>query len=213
MSRCFATTSPSTPCSSRTYFMHAVTVRAIRPQDWRQVRALRLEALQDEAAAVAFSSNYAESSALPDEFWQDRAFDASEAAGATARSRQFVAIAADGSWVGSVSVLAPFDVDDTGSGLDLATRSPNLVGVYIRPLHRGSGLLAKLVEAAAAWVQELGFSLLCLGVNVDNPRALRAYEKLGFVKVSDLASTPSGCELEMRMAIDDTLTTDGTRTE
>src|SRR3954470_2259876 len=50
-----------------------VTVMVLEPEDWREWRTLRLEALQ--AVPAAFSSTYDESLAQPDEYWRQRLRD------------------------------------------------------------------------------------------------------------------------------------------
>jgi GNAT superfamily N-acetyltransferase len=52
--------------------------------------------------------------------------------------------------------------------------------VYIQPAHRGTGLLAALVDAVADWSRAAGRRTLLLEVVVGNDRAVRAYQKLGF---------------------------------
>ena len=53
-------------------------------------------------------------------------------------------------------------------------------GVFVRPGARGQGLLGLLVEEIALWGRENDLHLVRLDVHEDNPRAQRAYEKLGF---------------------------------
>jgi GNAT superfamily N-acetyltransferase len=56
-----------------------------------------------------------------------------------------------------------------------------LVMVYVSPEARGQGVLKGLVEAAAEWAHAVGRPELLLEVMERNHRAIRAYEKLGFV--------------------------------
>lgn len=53
-------------------------------------------------------------------------------------------------------------------------------GVYVRPEHRGRGLLAALLEAAIAEARGLGLRQLTLTVAAHNAKARRAYERAGF---------------------------------
>ena len=76
-------------------------VRRIRTDEWENVRDLRLRALQDPAAPIAFLDTFASASAQPDGFWRGRTAHAAD--GDTAA--QFVAIADDGEWIGSATVL------------------------------------------------------------------------------------------------------------
>ncbi|MGY1754159.1 GNAT family N-acetyltransferase [Blastococcus sp. SYSU D01042] len=122
-------------------------VRAVRAHEWREARALRLAALSDEAAAVAFLTTYAEAAGRSDEFWADQVARSSTDAGPDAPARQFVALHADGTWVGSVVALA--DAAETPS-------ASNVVAVYLRPGHRGLGVLQRLLDEAAGWLRERG---------------------------------------------------------
>lgn len=65
-----------------------VTVRRVRPDDWPAIRALRLEALHDPMASVAFLETIAAAEARPDEDWKMRA----RAAAAGDDSAQFLAV-------------------------------------------------------------------------------------------------------------------------
>lgn len=56
-----------------------------------------------------------------------------------------------------------------------------LVMVYVTPAARGLGALKGLVDAAAEWSRVGGRPVLLLEVMERNHRAIRAYEKLGFV--------------------------------
>ncbi len=110
-------------------------VRRIRADEWRQAKALRLQALADPVADLAFLETLDNASAQPDEFWQERTRNSAD--GDTAA--QFVALTADGTWAGTTTVLA--DRDRADSGL--------VVGVYVAPEHRGAGLIEALLDAAA----------------------------------------------------------------
>ncbi|MYV59587.1 GNAT family N-acetyltransferase, partial [Streptomyces sp. SID4931] len=44
-------------------------MRVVRADEWPQVRQLRLEALRDPAAPVAFLESYEDAAAQPDAFW------------------------------------------------------------------------------------------------------------------------------------------------
>lgn len=53
--------------------------------------------------------------------------------------------------------------------------------MYVDPGHRGQGLVEALVAAIKAWFNEQGIEEIILHVYAQNPRAIRAYEKTGFV--------------------------------
>ncbi|MFI1048561.1 GNAT family N-acetyltransferase [Streptomyces griseoruber] len=157
--------------------MSDFVVRGIRTDEWRPAKALRLEALKDPAAAIAFLETYEDAAARPDSFWQERALRAGGAAGGV---RQFVAEAAGGEWIGTVTVL----VEEAGSvdwaGLPVERRQGHVVGVYVRPEWRGGGVTRKLFEAGVEWAWGVGVERVRLLVHQKNLRAQRAYRKAGF---------------------------------
>ncbi|NEM92103.1 GNAT family N-acetyltransferase [Galbitalea soli] len=61
--------------------------------------------------------------------------------------------------------------------------SAELSKVYVRPEHHGSGLAAALVAATVELARAEGAAGLWLGVNQENARANRFYEKQGFARV------------------------------
>lgn len=140
------------------------TVRRVRLQDAARMRALRLEMLAD--TPLAFLETLAEAAALPHDEFADR----------IARSSighfcaQYIA-EVDGRFVGHAGgIMSPDDPKLT-----------IVFAVYITPAHRGTGMLARLVEGVAAWSRSVGRPDLMLEVVVGNDRALKAYERLGFV--------------------------------
>ncbi|MFD9125827.1 GNAT family N-acetyltransferase [Kitasatospora sp. NPDC059571] len=156
-------------------------IRTVTAEDWQRVKELRLDALRDPVAGIAFLDTYDNAAARPDEFWQERA--------AGSRSdmitQQFVAERADGDWDGSVTVLieragrgdvfgGPVDIDQA-----------HLVGVFVRPEQRGTGLARALFDAAIAFAHELDepkVSRVRLYVHQDNRRAEAFYRKIGFTR-------------------------------
>jgi ribosomal protein S18 acetylase RimI-like enzyme len=141
-------------------------VRRIRSEEWRELRAIRLEAVRD--TPTAFSSSYAELAARDDASWQARAIaEATSDEGAT-----FIACDGSNDWVGSASVEPLVEVPDHA----------HLHAVYVRAGHRGpTGLGARLVEAAVRFAeQHIDVSHLTLGVHQSNARALAFYLRIGF---------------------------------
>ena len=54
--------------------------------------------------------------------------------------------------------------------------------MYVRPSHRGQGLVAKIIEALKAFARSRGLTHCYLEVYHNNDPAVRAYEKAGFKK-------------------------------
>jgi RimJ/RimL family protein N-acetyltransferase len=85
-------------------------------------------------------------------------------------SAQFIA-EADGQVVGHAGGWAP----------PQARHLTMVFAVYVTPRWRGTGLLARLVDAVAEWSRAGGRPQLELEVVLGNERAIRAYRRLGFV--------------------------------
>ncbi|CAL4859750.1 GNAT family N-acetyltransferase [Microbacterium sp. MM2322] len=176
--------------------MTDAAVRRIRLQEWREVRDIRIRALRDPAAPIAFLDSVDAALARSDDFWQMRA--AGAAIGENAA--QFVAVVAGDAgetWVGSVSVLlrAPGDTDTVGRAV--SAPQADLVGVFVDADHRGQGVLDALVEAASAWAVAVGADGLTLEVHVDNARAQAAYRRLGFIPTGLVVDVDAGREIQM----------------
>ncbi|GAA1098505.1 GNAT family N-acetyltransferase [Kitasatospora arboriphila] len=156
-------------------------IRAVTVEDWQRVKELRLDALRDPVAGIAFLETYDNAVTKPDGFWQERA------AGSRGDMivQQFVAERTDGGFDGSVTVLiepaggadvfgAPVDVDQA-----------HLVGVFVRPEQRGTGLARALFDAAIDFAHRLDalkVSRVRLYVHQDNQRAEAFYRKIGFTR-------------------------------
>ncbi|WP_433401053.1 GNAT family N-acetyltransferase [Streptomyces sp. CA-146814] len=155
-------------------------MRAVRAEEWPQARRLRLEALRDPAAPVAFQDSYEAAVERPDGFWQDRTAAAAEGWDV----RQFVAESPEGEWVGTVTVLVERPGDEVRFGEAPAVDQGHLVGVFVRPEVRGSGVADALFRVAVDWCWSLSAPRLervRLYVHEDNPRAAAFYRRFGFV--------------------------------
>ncbi|NEB76838.1 GNAT family N-acetyltransferase [Streptomyces sp. SID14478] len=175
-------------------------IRPVRPDEWRALKELRLDALRDEVAPIAFLESYEEALARPDAFWQDRAAGNSHGTSA----RMFVAQDPDGRFVGSVVLL----VEEAGSidlfGAPVERRQGAIVGVYVRPEARGAGVVQALFGAALEWAWTLDeVRWVRLYVHEDNARAAAAYRRLGFVRTGGVARfTGDPSKMEYEMGID-----------
>ncbi|MFJ9982130.1 GNAT family N-acetyltransferase [Streptomyces cyaneofuscatus] len=156
-------------------------MRSVRAEEWPLARQLRLDALQDPAAPVAFLDSYEAAVARPDAFWQDRTAAAAEEGGDV---RQFVAESPEGEWVGTVTVLIERPEDDVRFGLPAEVNQAHLVGVFVRPEVRGVGVTDALFRVAVDWAWSLSAPRLervRLYVHENNPRAAAFYRRFGFV--------------------------------
>jgi GNAT superfamily N-acetyltransferase len=171
-------------------------VRRVGLAEWREVRELRLRAVSDAAADVAFLTTLDDELARDDRFWQERT-----AGGALSdSSAQFVAV--DGArWLGSATVLLRSGGDRDHLGREVTAPRVDIVGVYLEPEARGRGVLGALFAAAGEFAAAGGADALTLDVHVDNPRAQAAYAKLGFVPTGETYASSIGDELVMRMPL------------
>jgi ribosomal protein S18 acetylase RimI-like enzyme len=64
-----------------------------------------------------------------------------------------------------------------------AKRSVELSKCYVHPDHHGRGAATRLMRASLDWAAEQGAVSVWLGVNSQNAKAIRFYEKSGFTRV------------------------------
>ena len=169
-----------------------LSVRRVRLTDAARVRGIRLEALDDPDAGIAFLETRAQAEAHADPYWQERTATAALSGSAA----QFIAEAGR-DVVGTLTVL----IREAGSsdylGRPAIEGRALVVAVYVRPSHRGRGTLEALLDAAVQWARDSGQSQLALDVHETNARAQRAYERLGFVRSGQTSQSANGTELEM----------------
>lgn len=154
-------------------------IRRAGPDDWRQVREVRLTALR--GAPEAYGSTYEREIAFDEATWRSR----------TRSSAQFLAVR-DGVGVGLVAGF--HDPEDCGPDERL------LVSMWVAPEARGSGTADALVGAVVAWARAEGAAALLLDVALGNDRARGAYLRAGFVATGDVREYRPGL-LEERMRL------------
>ena len=144
-------------------------IRRVETDDWKRLRDVRLRALA--ADPEAFLETVATARAFPAEQWRERATPSAEQVTfAEERGDAF-----DGMVVGFVRG-------------DAATAY--LVGMWVAPGLRGSGVARMLVERVLAWAREHGRTRVLLSVEAGNDRAARLYEKCGFVELPEEPEMP-----------------------
>ncbi|MFJ3636862.1 GNAT family N-acetyltransferase [Streptomyces sp. NPDC090112] len=172
-------------------------IRAVRGDEWEKVRDLRIAALEDPAAPVAFLETVEQARSHPDEFWQGRARGASHGRAA----RQFVAEGPDGRWDGSVTVLV-----EEGGTTDFFDRpvertQGHVVGVFVRTEQRGTGLTEALFAAALDWawgLEEPAVERVRLFVHEDNARAGAFYRRYGFEASGTVVPVPGSAATDAK---------------
>jgi GNAT superfamily N-acetyltransferase len=162
------------------------TVQRVSRADAARMRALRIEMLAD--SPLAFLETVAQAAARPHEQFRDRIGHAS----AGFQLAQFVADPG-GRLIGHAGgATVPGEPDVTV-----------VFAVYVTPAHRGGAVLPQLMAAVADWSRAAGRPELMLEVVVGNDRAVRAYERLGFVDTGVRVphpTVPALTELQMRRA-------------
>jgi ribosomal protein S18 acetylase RimI-like enzyme len=148
----------------------AITIRAMRAEDWQQARCVRLAALAD--APDAFGRTLEEELALSDADWQKRA--AENAIGL--KRSGFLA------WSGDVPC-------GLAVGVLSEPAEAELQGMWVAQNIRRHGVGRALVQAVCAWARERGAKRISLKVTADNTAASGLYRANGFEPV---ASTTCG---------------------
>ena len=139
-----------------------IVIRRTTESDWKELRAQRLEMLED--TPDAFGERLEAALQHPETEWRMRA-----ARGSSASSIGLVALSGS-TWVGTMGVYVPqFETEAL------------LVGVYVSPRFRGAkaGVADALLEASENWARHRG-TTLALHVHEDNGRARAYYAKRGF---------------------------------
>ncbi|MFD3610575.1 GNAT family N-acetyltransferase [Streptomyces atroolivaceus] len=176
-------------------------VRAVRAEEWQRAKELRLAALRDPAAPIAFLETYEQALSRPDVFWQER----TAGAAVGEHSRQFIAEAPDGLWAGTVSVLVERPAGELGFGEAAEVDQAHLVGVFVRPGHRGRGLVDALFLEAIEWSWSLSgppLERVRLYVHEANARAEASYRRIGFAptgRTLPMEGDPTALELEFEI--------------
>ncbi|WP_319949594.1 GNAT family N-acetyltransferase [Streptomyces halobius] len=157
-------------------------IRQVRVDEWPVVKELRLAALRDPVAPIAFLETYEQAQAQSEKFWKDRTARGAE--GEPHRC-QFVAEGPKGDWAGTMTVLVeePGAQDFTGELVE--QQQAHVVAVFVREEHRGGTVAPALLRTAVGWsLARKGLSRVRLFVHEDNSRAEAFYRKAGFERTS-----------------------------
>jgi GNAT superfamily N-acetyltransferase len=160
---------------------NVLTLRRLRPDDWAEMRDIRLTALQE--APNAFGSTYAREATFADADWRGR-LERPTAVTYLADHTDF----ADG------------PVGIAGGYVNPETGLPELVAMWVRPDARGRGVGVELVETVVTWAKSLGTDRIQLWVAEVNPAALKLYERCGFTLTGERGELPHNESVtELRM--------------
>ena len=158
-----------------------VVVRRFTIEDLPLFRNVRLRALAD--APDAFGSTLARETARTDDEWAERARRIVE---------EGVLALAITDWQ-AIGMAGGYRVPDRA---DLA----DLWGMWVDPLYRGTDVAGRLVGEVAEWASEIKADAIELWVVETNKRAIRFYERFGFVDTGHRQPMPRDPTLiEQRM--------------
>ena len=150
-----------------------ITCRRATPDDLSLFREIRVQALQE--SPEAFGSTYASALARDTASWQEQ-LDAT-VSGDT-RDTQF---AFDGSNCAGIAAL--YREPDAPHG--------DLLMMWVPPAYRGTEAAPTLINALIAWAKEIGLSSVYLNVTDANHRAIRFYERCGFIATGETVDVDS----------------------
>ncbi|HPC27689.1 MAG TPA: GNAT family N-acetyltransferase, partial [Candidatus Methanomethylicus sp.] len=155
-----------------------IEIKRLGEERWREVRDLRLEALEREPAA--FCSAYKREATMDEEGWRRR-------------TRDTLFAVSDGRPVGMIALGSEEGQGAGGVAL--------LYGVYVRRESRGQGIGRRLVEGAIeAICENPEVHRIELTVNASQAATIRTYEKCGFVRAGPPeGGAGSGCCEEILM--------------
>jgi ribosomal protein S18 acetylase RimI-like enzyme len=146
-----------------------LVIRGTDGADWQRLRDLRLRALATDPDAFLASLEWMRE--LPESHWRERATP-SETQVTLVEDR-------DGDFVASVAAFVADDPD-----------TAYLVGMWVAPEVRGTGIAVLLVEHVLHWAREHGRTRVVLSVKRSNTPAVLLYAKCGFVEIARPAQMP-----------------------
>ncbi len=153
--------------------MPAPDLVRVGADEWQTFRDVRLASLAD--APSAFGSRHADWVGASEERWRSRLTD------------------------------VPFTVValSQGRGVGVVSGAPSesqveLISMWVAADHRGTGLAGRLIGEVVAWAESRGLDTVLM-VRDDNARAIRAYERAGFVDLGVPPDWPAGELAERRM--------------
>ena len=156
-------------------------VRRMGEQNWRTIREVRLRALSQ--APEAFGSTFEDEVNRDDEWWIS----------GTRRLAWFVAE----DETGPIGLAGGVPPDDAGGW-------PEVISMWVEPAQRGTGVADELLTSVVSWARGEGAEEVVLWVAEGNERALRFYERAGYVVTGSerpLWSRPSVRTVEMRRSL------------
>jgi len=164
------------------------TIRHLGPDDVQRCKAIRLACLAD--APYAFGSTFEGESAEPDSWWVTRLTDC-----------HWIVAEQSGEDLGVAMMMRQGLPPSFQPHQDAASWFPAqpdylwIRAVWIRPEHRGRGIVDQLCGHLAERAAQAGERVVILGVRQGNDRARRAYERMGFAEVGTFQPVASAVHL------------------
>lgn len=153
----------------------SVEVVQANPEDWAEVREIRLRALTD--APDSFASRLADEQDRKESLWRDRL--------SSSTASTFLALD-EGDAVGLVTVFR--DPDDPAHA--------HLVSLWVSPERRRHGVATSLTNAVLDWARAAEVEVVDLWVTETNDAARHLYERCGFVDSGQRQPLPSNPHLQ-----------------
>ncbi len=165
--------------------------------DWSAVRDVRLRALTQDPSA--FCSTLDRELAFDEHAWRSRLAD-----GITVLAWADdapVATAAQDTQEVSGAPVTPM-ATARGKADPHEAGGKEIVGMWVDPAKRGSGVADSLISTVIEWAQSEGAHEVALWVAGGNDRARAFYERCGFTATGERDSMPSGVDqIRMRMSL------------
>jgi GNAT superfamily N-acetyltransferase len=151
-----------------------VLVRETTAEEWKVLRDIRLEALQD--TPEAFGSTYADQAALEEADWRD----------IISRGGTFLAYFPEGNTIKPAGLVSG-DLEEPST--------VQLMSMWVRRQARGDGVGEALIDAVISWAEARNATSVHLWVIDTNKHARMLYERCGFSPTGESQPLPSNPNL------------------
>lgn len=160
-------------------------IRRLNTGEAELYRSVRLESLRE--SPEAFSTTYESALQRDDDSWRAQA----DASASGSDRATFVVMAEQP--IGMGAIYRDSERPQEGE----------LIQVWVSPESRGSEVAANLMDALFQWAASNDFETIRAEVTPDNSRALRFYEKCGFVRIETKIDSEEGSSRMLRLKLKD----------
>lgn len=162
-------------------------LRQLKLEDWQIYKEIRLECIQN--TPWAFGARYADEVLKDDIYWQDTINNPRRMIFGIFDNDKIIAIAG----LSLPDTLSKYATNQKISSSQITVNNAEIepekwfiVSVYCTPQYRGQGYVEKILNYLITHHQQNYSGSLYLSVEVNNIRAIKLYQKLGFVIVEKL---------------------------